>query len=654
MKRLATAAIILVGMIYFCGAKTVQAQWPSDPSVNMVLSNLSGEEVLPKVVPALDGGCYISWWDNTSGNYDVYLQRLDGNGVIQWAENGLLISHHPQDTWLTDYDLAVDSAGYAIVAVNDIRNSVNRDIFAYRISPSGEFAWGADGLEVSNGSGFKPDPRVTVTSDGNIVFAWMEDLDINMRKLTSEGIDVWSPAIINLTYTYSLSIPRITPALDDGVILQYLQAQGSGMYAPKYLLAQKYDSSGAAQWPGYGVTVSNAGGFGFQMRPDVVFDGAGGGYSYWYSGATVLHAYAQHFNASGSMLWTANGVQLSTTASQLQMPDPAFVKVPGTGDVIAFYEITNSDQTLSGFGGQKLNSLGARQWGAGGMVFRALGTQVSMLINAVPEDSGAMAIYLETPVGDNVHTYTRALRVNGAGAPMWDPSPINMGATLSEKGHLFATVNNAGQAIAAWEDNNDLKLQNINPDGSFGPIVQPFGTIAGTVIDQSSAPLAGVIDSAFSSTDIFSGIDTTDDSGNYSINLQPDTYRIKFAKSGYRDTVVTGIIVTANQTRTVNMQMFSAAECRYIPGDFNGNGLPNGLDIVFAVNFFRGMPTVATDCHTCCPNTPDPFLAAGDVNGNCAFNGIDITYFVRFLKGQVPALLYCPSCPPNPNSNCPQ
>jgi hypothetical protein len=89
--------------------------------------------------------------------------------------------------------------------------------------------------------------------------------------------------------------------------------------------------------------------------------------------------------------------------------------------------------------------------------------------------------------------------------------------------------------------------------------------------------------------------------------------------------------------------------CFYRPGDINGNGSVNGLDIVYAVNYFKatGNPP-PIDCGSPlgpCPE-PSPFYAAGDVNGNCAFNGIDITYFVRYLKGQVPSLLYCADCPP--------
>jgi hypothetical protein len=84
--------------------------------------------------------------------------------------------------------------------------------------------------------------------------------------------------------------------------------------------------------------------------------------------------------------------------------------------------------------------------------------------------------------------------------------------------------------------------------------------------------------------------------------------------------------------------------CQYLLGDINANGATNGLDIVYAVRYFRGgvAPPNACDC--------PPFgtlYAAGDVNGNCAFNGLDLTYMVAFFKGGA-ALSPCTYCPPQP------
>jgi subtilisin family serine protease len=60
----------------------------------------------------------------------------------------------------------------------------------------------------------------------------------------------------------------------------------------------------------------------------------------------------------------------------------------------------------------------------------------------------------------------------------------------------------------------------------------------------------------------------------------------------------------------------------FVPGDVNGSGDVNGLDVVYLVNYLKGIG----------PIPPDPILRA-DANGSCAVNGIDVSYLVIFLKG---------------------
>jgi hypothetical protein len=76
----------------------------------------------------------------------------------------------------------------------------------------------------------------------------------------------------------------------------------------------------------------------------------------------------------------------------------------------------------------------------------------------------------------------------------------------------------------------------------------------------------------------------------------------------------------------------------YILGDINENGIVNGNDVVYAVNYFRGGPPPPHVWD--CPWHGNLCLA-GDVNGTCTFNGIDITYLVSYFKGG-PELHPCP------------
>jgi hypothetical protein len=87
----------------------------------------------------------------------------------------------------------------------------------------------------------------------------------------------------------------------------------------------------------------------------------------------------------------------------------------------------------------------------------------------------------------------------------------------------------------------------------------------------------------------------------------------------------------------------SAGVCEFIPGDINGNGNFDGIDVSYGVNYLKGIggaPPISCDC------PPHGLIfAAADANGSCLFNGIDITYDVSYLKGIGPPPSECPECP---------
>jgi hypothetical protein len=561
MKKSYSAYVILPAMIMAISANIAFAQWPPYPDSNLVICDRSGEQTIPKIAASSDGGCYVSWYDHSSGNYDVYMQRLDGNGNIQWAEGGLLISNNPQDTWLTDYDLVVDQNDYAIVVFNDIRAGGDWDIYAYRISPTGFFAWGDNGLTLSDNVNLEAAPVVTITSSGNIAFAWMDEVSIFVRKVDITGADLWSPPTRNLTSTYGLFSPRIVAAENDGVIVSYMQISGPNYWDPKHLYARKFDVDGADLWGSSGVAINTVGGIALWMDHNLIPDGAGGAYETWYDDRDMsLNAYVQHILSNGNIAWEVNGVQLSLNAMELQM-NPALVSYPASGEIIAFYLATDLDQNQNGVHGQKLDSLGTRQWGNNGFIFVPMSNQTRSHITAQLQADGAVVVYKEFPVDDVVNSCIKAIRVDMDGIPVWPTSPVEICSYLSEKIRIPTTVNPSGQVIAAWEDGRydpswDIYLQNVNPDGTLGP--------------QGGSGCDYVVG---------------DVNGSSSYNGLDITYGVAFFKGG----------------------PVPPYECEctpgntwYVAGDVNNSCSYNGLDITYGVAFFKGGPD-PMPCEDCPP-----------------------------------------------------
>jgi len=89
-----------------------------------------------------------------------------------------------------------------------------------------------------------------------------------------------------------------------------------------------------AQWVEDGVPICTA--TDYQGRPQSVSDGAGGAIIAWTDDrSSNLDIYAQRVNASGTMLWTTDGVAICTTPGN--QSDPHLVS-DGAGGVIITWE----------------------------------------------------------------------------------------------------------------------------------------------------------------------------------------------------------------------------------------------------------------------------------------------------------------------------
>jgi len=72
---LAAASLILPGVVL--------AQ-PSGPN-GIPVCTANNDQVTPAIVPDGSGGSIIAWQDCRSGNYDIYAQRANADGVVLWT-----------------------------------------------------------------------------------------------------------------------------------------------------------------------------------------------------------------------------------------------------------------------------------------------------------------------------------------------------------------------------------------------------------------------------------------------------------------------------------------------------------------------------------------------------------------------------------------
>ncbi len=173
-------------------------------------------------------------------------------------------------------------------------------------------------------------------------------------------------------------------------------------------------------------------------------------------------------------------------------------------------------------------------------------------------------------------------------------------------------------------------------------IMRQYGTIIGLVTDGTN-PLADVTIITLDPDENPVGVSTSSPQGTWTLVVEPGTYHERLTKTGYQDATIDFILVTDGANSEVSAVMSPlSVPCEYVVGDVNGNGVRNGLDVVYGVTYFKGGPPPPYSCECTLGNT---WFVSGDANASCNFNGLDISYLVSYFKGG-PAPIPCPDCPP--------
>ncbi len=157
-------------------------------------------------------------------------QRRDALRAKQFADDGLLVSSNPQNGYIGQYDLKVDAGDNAILVFSDIRNSTDTisNPFAYKISSTGQFLWGANGVTLTNQiTKYQVWPKVAPLSDGSYAIVWWFINSSEKNSWFIENSDVQSivkglESIKNAKYSRSEVAATVRHLSSDIIAQQYV------------------------------------------------------------------------------------------------------------------------------------------------------------------------------------------------------------------------------------------------------------------------------------------------------------------------------------------------------------------------------------------------------------------------------------------------
>jgi len=172
-------------------------QWDSD-GVPICIAN--GDQ--SKIQMCTDGseGAIIVWHDKRAGNWDIYVQRINSTGDIPWEDkNGTVICSASSDQIYPS--ICSDGIGGAIISWFDKRSG-NFDIYAQRINASGEIMWTSGGVPISTARNNQEHPKIYCDGSGGAVITWEDyrndEWDIYAQKINAHGSPQWASGGIDI------------------------------------------------------------------------------------------------------------------------------------------------------------------------------------------------------------------------------------------------------------------------------------------------------------------------------------------------------------------------------------------------------------------------------------------------------------------------
>jgi len=271
------------------------AQWTAK---GVVISTAANDQIFPTIVSDGTGGAIITWYDLRSGtSFDVYAQRINSDGVVRWTSNGVAISTAADDQ--VSPTITSDGAGGAIITWQDLRSG-NNDIYAQRIDSAGGLQWTANGVAISTAANDQVSPIITSDDTRGAIITWQDarsgNYDIYAQRIDSAGVVQWTPngVTISIAANDQLS-PAITSDRTGGATITWQDARND---TSTDIYAQRIDHAGLAKWATDGVLVSKAALD--QTSPAITVDAAGGVIITWQDARNGNHdIYAQDVDRFG-------------------------------------------------------------------------------------------------------------------------------------------------------------------------------------------------------------------------------------------------------------------------------------------------------------------------------------------------------------------
>lgn len=284
----------------------------------------------PAMTPDGSGGVIVAWTDTRdeqNTDRDIYAQRFDANGNRLWGTAGISVCTAADEQRFPV--IASDGAGGALVTWKDWRKGTNDyNVYVQRLDGNGNTLWYTNGITVCGQSGNQEHARLVSDGSGGAIITWHDyrsgsspvtGWDVYAQRVDAGGDTVWLTGGVTVcALSNNQEFPEIIPDGSGGAIIAWRDNRITSDTSID-VYAQRLDGDGNALWITDGVTVTAADGA--QNYPQIA--------PYWSGGAVVAWTdkrdgeddiYAQRLGYNGTVMWLEDGVSICTAEGSQDQP----------------------------------------------------------------------------------------------------------------------------------------------------------------------------------------------------------------------------------------------------------------------------------------------------------------------------------------------
>jgi hypothetical protein len=440
MRRFAISLAILVPIALVMGASLAHAEYVK----NGALISDAGDQYYGPALVKVPGGAIIAWADNRNGNMDVFAQKVDSTGLRLWNTDGVAICTAVEDQ--DNVRMVSDGAGGSIIVWTDKRSGVSH-IYAQRIDADGNVLWAPDGISICTASLEQTYPQIiTGGVPGGAIIAWWDNRtgynnsDIYAQSVDGDGNALWTPdgiAVCSATGNQYNTV--LIPDGAHGAILSW----EDNRVAEGDLYIQRVDSTGAALWNADGVAVCTASSY--QIYPRLASDGNFGAFIAWTDNRDGNYdVYMQRFDQNGYPYWYTDGIDI---AKQTYYEVATDIVPDGAGGVIV---VCGEDRDVEpGIYAMRISEYGYVKWLWSGIPICTVQAGPEEP-RAVPDGSGGAVIAWEDYRKGHGDIY--AQKIDATGEVLWTTDGVLICGASDDQVDVGLAADGDDGAVIAWRD----------------------------------------------------------------------------------------------------------------------------------------------------------------------------------------------------------